>query len=190
MKRLLRIIHCYYCQYFQKHFFTLERHWEPKRGVSTIKKHLLFFLVEQAFIKIFIYSFFYTFPSPYISRQLMSVLFCFVGLKRPVCVNSSVVSNSLRPHGLQPSRLLSPWNSPGKNTGVGSQSLLQGSSRPRDQIKLQADSFQSDPLRKPIEASMKAEFVLSSFSALLPFFFLFLSSSLLLSILQYLKGLC
>ena len=35
--------------------------------------------------------------------------------------NCSVVSNSLRPHGLD-----SPWNSPGKNTGVGSLSLLQG----------------------------------------------------------------
>jgi len=31
----------------------------------------------------------------------------------------SVVCNSLRLHGLQPARLLCPWNSPGKNTGVG-----------------------------------------------------------------------
>ena len=37
----------------------------------------------------------------------------------------SVVSNSLRPHGLQPTRLLCPRNSPGKNTGVDSHSLLQ-----------------------------------------------------------------
>ena len=36
------------------------------------------------------------------------------------------MSNSLQPHGLQPARLLCPWNSPGKNTGVGSHSLLQG----------------------------------------------------------------
>ena len=33
----------------------------------------------------------------------------------------SVVSDSLRPHGLY-----SPWNSPGQNTGTGSLSLLQG----------------------------------------------------------------
>ena len=33
----------------------------------------------------------------------------------------SVMSDSLRPHGLY-----SPWNSPGQNTGVGSLSLLQG----------------------------------------------------------------
>ena len=29
------------------------------------------------------------------------------------------------PHGLQPTRLLSPWDSPGKNTGVGCHFLLQ-----------------------------------------------------------------
>ena len=29
------------------------------------------------------------------------------------------MSESLRPHGLQPTRLLCPWNSPGKNTGMG-----------------------------------------------------------------------
>ena len=33
----------------------------------------------------------------------------------------SVMSDSLRPHGLY-----SPWNSPGQNNGVGSLSLLQG----------------------------------------------------------------
>ena len=34
--------------------------------------------------------------------------------------------DSLQPRGLQPARLLRPWNSPGKNTGVGSHSFLQG----------------------------------------------------------------
>ena len=41
-------------------------------------------------------------------------------------INHSVVSDSLRLHGLQSARLLFPWNSAGKNTGVGSHSLLQG----------------------------------------------------------------
>ena len=40
-------------------------------------------------------------------------------------VSCSVVSNSLRPRGPQPTRLLHPWNSPGKNTGVGCHFLLQ-----------------------------------------------------------------
>ena len=34
--------------------------------------------------------------------------------------------DSLRPHGLQPTRLLCPWDSPGTNTGVGCHVLLQG----------------------------------------------------------------
>ena len=39
----------------------------------------------------------------------------------PEVESRSVVSDSLRPHGLY-----SPWNSPGQNTGVGSLSLLLG----------------------------------------------------------------
>ena len=42
-----------------------------------------------------------------------------------VCV-FSVVSTSLQPHGLWPARLLSPWDFPGRNTGVGCHFLLQG----------------------------------------------------------------
>ena len=37
----------------------------------------------------------------------------------------SVVSNPQRPHGLQPSRLLHPWDFPGKSTGVGCHCLFQ-----------------------------------------------------------------
>ena len=37
----------------------------------------------------------------------------------------SVVSDSLLPHGLQPTRLLHPWDFPGKSTGVGCHCLLQ-----------------------------------------------------------------
>ena len=43
-----------------------------------------------------------------------------------VCQVASIVSNSVRPYGLWPTRLLCPWNSPGKNTGVGCHALLQG----------------------------------------------------------------
>ena len=38
---------------------------------------------------------------------------------------SEVMSNSLRPHGLQPTRFLCPWDFLGKNTGVGCHFLLQ-----------------------------------------------------------------
>ena len=41
-------------------------------------------------------------------------------------VRNSVMSNSLWHRGLEPTRLLCPWNSPGKNTGVGCHFLFQG----------------------------------------------------------------
>ena len=55
-----------------------------------------------------------------ISRHTVGMLFHFFLLFYIVFVvlSHSVVSNSLRSHGLQPSRLLCPWNFPGKNTGV------------------------------------------------------------------------
>ena len=37
----------------------------------------------------------------------------------------SVVSDSSRPHGLQPTRLFRPWDFPGKSTGVGHHCLLR-----------------------------------------------------------------
>ena len=36
------------------------------------------------------------------------------------------MSDSLQPHGLWPTRLLCPWDSPGKNTEMGCYFLLQG----------------------------------------------------------------
>ena len=41
------------------------------------------------------------------------------------CWVTSVVSDSVRPHRRQPTRLCRPWDSPGKNTGVGYHFLLQ-----------------------------------------------------------------
>ena len=43
-----------------------------------------------------------------------------------VCEVTLVVSDSLQPCGPQPARLFCPWDSPGKNTGVGCRALLQG----------------------------------------------------------------
>ena len=42
------------------------------------------------------------------------------------CQVVSVVPIFLRPHGLQPTSLLCPWASPGKNIGLGGHALLQG----------------------------------------------------------------
>ena len=41
------------------------------------------------------------------------------------CCVTSVVSDSVRPHRWPPTRLLCPWDSPSKNTGVGCHFLLQ-----------------------------------------------------------------
>ena len=41
------------------------------------------------------------------------------------CYVTLVVSDSVRPHRQQPTRLPRPWDSPGKNTGVGCHLLLQ-----------------------------------------------------------------
>ena len=74
------------------------------------------------------------------------------------CSVASVVSNSLRPHGLHPARLLCPWDSPGKDTGVGCHALLQGSSQPRDRTCVSCVSciagriFTTEPPWKPYES--------------------------------------
>ena len=56
------------------------------------------------------------------SKRLWS--WYLVGKWKTVLV-SQVVSDSLWPHRLQPARLLCPWNSPGRNTGVGSHPVFQ-----------------------------------------------------------------
>ena len=61
---------------------------------------------------------------------------------------------TLRSHGLLPIRLLRPWNSPDKNIGMSSHSLLQ-EIIPNQGLNrfpaLQADSLLSDPPGKPLE---------------------------------------
>ena len=52
------------------------------------------------------------------------------------CSVTSVVSDSVRPYGQQPSRLLWPQDFPGKNTGMGCNFLLPGSYRTRDQTRV------------------------------------------------------
>ena len=48
------------------------------------------------------------------------------------------MSNSVQPHGRQPTRLPRPWDSPGKNTGVGCHFLLQCM-----KVKSESEVFQS-----------------------------------------------
>ena len=56
-----------------------------------------------------------------LQKQNLHRLFVFFTKVKSESESCSVVSDSLRSHGLY-----SPWNSAGQNTGVGSLSLLQG----------------------------------------------------------------
>ena len=56
------------------------------------------------------------------------------------CCVASVVSDSVRPHRRQPTRLPCPWDSPGKNTGVGCHFLLQCT-----KVKSESEVTQSCP---------------------------------------------
>ena len=65
---------------------------------------------------------------PYKTNKLVACVYVCV------CVIHLVMYSSLWFHGLQPNRLCCPWDSPGKNTGVGWHFLSRASSWPRDWI--------------------------------------------------------
>ena len=61
------------------------------------------------------------------------------------CQVASVVSDSVRPQRRQPTRLPHPWDSPGKNTGVGCHFLLQCMKVKSDSEVAQSCLTLSDP---------------------------------------------
>ena len=68
------------------------------------------------------------------------------------CEVASVVSDSVQPHRQQPTRLPRPWDSPGKNTGVGCHFLLQCM-----RVKSESEVAQLCPtLSNPMECSLPA----------------------------------
>ena len=60
------------------------------------------------------------------SRRLVLYKLWYSRVKAATLLRRSLLSDSLGPHRLWPSRRLCLWNFPGKNTGVGCHSLLQG----------------------------------------------------------------
>ena len=77
------------------------------------------------------------------------------------CEVASVVSNSVWPHRRQPTRLLCPWDSPGKNTGVGCHFPLQC-------LKAKSESEVTQPcptLRDPMDCSPQGPSVRGIFQA-------------------------
>ena len=82
--------------------------------------------------------------------------------KNPSCCQvTSVVSDSSRPHRQQHTRLPHPWDSPGKNTGVGCHFLLQCM-----KVKSESEVAQSCPtLSDPMDWSLPASSIHGIFQA-------------------------
>ena len=71
------------------------------------------------------------------------------------------MSNSVRPHKQQPTRLARPWDSPGKSTGVGCHFLLQCM-----KVKSESEVAQSCPtLGDPMDCSLPGSSVHGIFQA-------------------------
>ena len=67
------------------------------------------------------------------------------------------MSDSVRPHRRQPTRLCCPWDSPGKNTGVGCRFLLQ-------RMKVKSEVAQMCPtLHYPMDCSLPGSSVHGDF---------------------------
>ena len=77
------------------------------------------------------------------------------------CCVTSVVSDSVRPHRQQPTRLPRLWDFPDKNTGVGCHFLLQCM-----KVKSESEVAQSCPtLRDPMDCSLPGSSVHGIFQA-------------------------
>ena len=77
------------------------------------------------------------------------------------CWVTSVVSDSMRPHRRQPTRMPRPWDSPGKNNGVGCHFLL-----PCMKVKSESEVAQSCPtLSDPMDCSLPGYSIHGTFQA-------------------------
>ena len=77
------------------------------------------------------------------------------------CKVTSVLSHFVRPHRRQPTRLPRPWDSPGKNTGVGCHFLLQCM-----KVKSESQVAQSCPtLRDPMDCGPPGSSIYGIFQA-------------------------
>ena len=71
------------------------------------------------------------------------------------------MSDSVQPHRQQPTRVQRPWDSPGKNTGVGCHFLLQCM-----KVKSESEAAQScQTLRDPMDCSLSGSSVHGIFQA-------------------------
>ena len=95
--------------------------------------------------------------SPCLSRRETSV----PALSQHVCYAMLSHFSCVRPHRRQPTRLLHPWDSPGKNTGVGCHFLLQFM-----KVKSESEVAQSCPtLHDPMDCSLPGSSIHGIFQA-------------------------
>ena len=82
-------------------------------------------------------------------------------IKKAGVLSCSVVFDFLQTHELQPTRLLCPWDFPGKNTGVGCHFLLQCM-----KVKSESEVTQLCPtLSDPMDCSLRGSSVHGIFQA-------------------------
>ena len=87
------------------------------------------------------------------STWLICICYC--------CLVASVVSDSVRPQRRQPTRLPHPWDSPGKNTGVGCHFLPQCM-----KVKSEREVTQLCPtLHEPVDCSLPGSTIHGIFQA-------------------------
>ena len=86
---------------------------------------------------------------------------CQIFIEHLLLLSRFVVSDSVRPHRRQPTRLPHPWDSPGMNTGVGCHFLLQ-----YRKVKSESEVAQSClTLRDPTDCSPPGSSVHGIFQA-------------------------
>ena len=87
--------------------------------------------------------------------------FCFIRKKAAAAKSLQSCPTLCEPHRRQPTRILRPWDSPGKNTGVGYHFLLQCM-----KVKSQSEVAQSCPtLRNPMDCSLPGSSIYGIFQA-------------------------
>ena len=102
---LLNVRFVFHMNFYEEYFFLCQN---TQIAIDILERPYLV-LYSFALLDIIIYA--------------LSILF---SLMVHVCQLISVMSDSVGPHGLQPTKLLCPQDFPGKNTEVGCHTLLQG----------------------------------------------------------------
>ena len=85
--------------------------WELMQDTALDVHFLMFFLINKEFCLC--------------PKGVCSSIYVYKTVHSSLTAAAAVMSDSVRPHRWQPTRLPRPWDSPGKNTGVGCHFLLQ-----------------------------------------------------------------